>query len=470
MALNDGSTNGNGASEPASASNDEGNVQQQADAVIAATAAKQPGFIDKPTHDDLAAEWYRISEPTAWGMGEFRRYALGIWKSLSDDMARHELLKVIQAAKTFKINPTGSTIASVREVARAMKPVDVNQWDADTNILVCKNGTLHLPTRALRAHSPDDYQTSAVDYDYNPAAVAPVWTHVLNSLEANNPGVSAFLQEFSGYCLTTDTKHEIAVWLAGKRGSGKSTIIEGFQAMLGQGRCGLLGLGEIEKSTFALWDAPGKTLFISTEQPANFIRSTHVINAIISGEQIRVERKYHDAYPIRPTAKILWAMNEMPRVASAEDGIMRRVKVIQFKAFVGTRDETVKEAVRAEGPGIMNWALDGLARLTERGRFVIPKCIEDATEEFEAHNDIPRMFIEDECLTGAQYSAGAKELYDAYKNWCITNGHKPQASTNVVSDWLRLGFVRGSRTASGKKWLGVGLIDPIYRARSEDNK
>ena len=39
-------------------------------------------------------------------------------------------------------------------------------------------------------------------------------------------------------------------------GSGKSTLIEGYKAMLG-GRAGLLGLAEIQRSRFALAETAG---------------------------------------------------------------------------------------------------------------------------------------------------------------------------------------------------------------------
>jgi phage/plasmid-associated DNA primase len=62
-----------------------------------------------------------------------------------------------------------------------------------------------------------------------------------------------FSQEFSGYALTTDVSHEIALWLCGPPGGGRSTFITGLEAMLGE-KVGTLGLGEIERSRFALAD------------------------------------------------------------------------------------------------------------------------------------------------------------------------------------------------------------------------
>ena len=83
--------------------------------------------------------------------------------------------------------------------------------------------------------------------------------------------------------------------------------------MLGD-RAGLLGLADIQRSQFALSKLPGKTLVVATEQPSYYINSTHILNAIISGEEVQVEEKFKPSYAVIPHAKICWAMNELPRI------------------------------------------------------------------------------------------------------------------------------------------------------------
>ena len=131
--------------------------------------------------------------------------------------------------------------------------------------------------------------------------------------------------------------------------------------MLGN-RAGLLGLADIENNRFALANLPGKTLAISTEQPGDYIASAHILNALISGEPVNIDRKFRDAVQIIPKAKLCWAMNELPRVSDPNSGIFRRVKVVEFPQIPeDKRNPTLKDGIKAEGPGILNWALSGLA-------------------------------------------------------------------------------------------------------------
>src|SRR5215217_6772459 len=129
--------------------------------------------------------------------------------------------------------------------------------------------------------------------------------------------------------------------------------------MLGA-RAGLLGLAEIERSRFALGNVPGKTLLVSTEQPSGYLAAGHILNALISGEPMEIERKYRDSYNIVPHAKIAWAMNETPRISDASSGLFRRVKVVEFPELLPLeRDPQVKVSIATEGAGILNWALEG---------------------------------------------------------------------------------------------------------------
>jgi len=270
--------------------------------------------------------------------------------------------------------------------------------------------------------------------------------------------VAPFLQEFAGYALTTDTSHELALWLYGPPGGGRSTFLAGLGAMLGP-RAGLLGLSEIQRNRFALADIPGKTLLTATEQPAGYLRTSHVLNALISGEPIQVEKKYRDPFVLVPRAKIAWAMNELPRVGSASDGLFRRVKVLHFEGMPeGERDPAVESAIEGEGAGVLNWALVGLERLRERGRFEVPDAVKDATARWQETNDVPALFVAEVCTIGEGKRTTGGNLYFEYKHWCETNGHKPKSSTSVSEDWQRLGFER--KRIKGKTYY-MGLSVPI---------
>jgi putative DNA primase/helicase len=374
--------------------------------------------------------------------------------------------EVLEEAKDEGVRPTAGTRSSIEKLAQARAFVPDETWDANEDILVCQNGTLEISSSILREHQPQDYALGTVPYEFDPEAQALAWHEFLATTV---PEAATFLQEFAGYCLTVDTSHELAVWLYGPPGSGKSTFIEGMRAMLGD-RAGLLGLADLQRSRFALSKVPGKTLLTATEQPSDFLASTNTLNSLISGEEVPVEEKFKPSYTVIPRAKILWAMNDLPRIKDANSGLFRRVKVVAFPKLRVEPDPSVKDRIRDEGAGILSWALEGLSRLKEREHFELPKVVREATEGFREANDIVAAFVKEACLVAddpEDYEEQAGKLYEAYRHWCRENGHKPFSSTAIAPEWRRLGL--GERRLHGRKYYtGVKMDEGWIGEQGED--
>ena len=409
-----------------------------------------------PTDDELAARWIATQPLTAYARSNFYRYENGLWQIHPEPIAKREIKGVLEAAKAEKVRPTKSLLASVHALAQYDVAQRDTDFDSSSDYLVCRNGTLHIPTRRLGPHDPKLYITTGVNYDYDPDAKAPAWMRYLEWLDEQcGVDVVEFLQEFAGLALTPEMKYEIAIWLVGKMGGGKSTFIEGIRAALSD-RVTRLGLSDVARSRFALTNLPGKTLATCTEQPSDFIAQTDTLNAIISGETITVERKFEHPYDFNPTVKLLWAMNEKPRVADPNNGIFRRVHIINIPPIDDAdKDVTLKPRIQLEGPGILNWCLEGWERLTHRGFFVKPLTVAEASHDFQLSSDICALFM-DECMTrdpqplAPTMRERSGDLYKSFKQWALDNGHKPLSSHRAAERWQALGLER--RSIHGQKY------------------
>jgi putative DNA primase/helicase len=401
-------------------------------------------------HPELRDRWIERYPGFVRGHHEWMAYERGIWTPVHDHIVNRQVMDVLEGSQSEGVKVTDALVSGIRRLAEYATFVPREAWDANEDAMVFENGTLEITQRRFRDHDPKDYATARLPYDYDPEARCDVFEAVLNKAI---PDVASSLQEFAGYCLTTDTGHETALWLKGPRGSGKSTVIEGLAAMLGP-KHGILGLGEIEMSRFALARIPGKTLLTSTEQPSSYLKSTHVVDTLISGETLTVERKGKDAEEIRPVAKLVWAMNDAPRIANTTSGIFRRVQIIEFPELRDERDPAIKEMVKDEAPGILNWALKGLERLQERDGFDWPESVKAATEAFQLSNDLPAQFVDEMCETGPSAKTSTRYLYEKYAEWCVEGGHKAASISRVNEDWKRLGF-EYKRTKKDRLWMGV---------------
>ena len=75
-------------------------------------------------------------------------------------------------------------------------------------------------------------------------------------------------------------------------------------------------------------------------------------------------------------------MNHKPIIRGTDRGIWRRVALIPFtQNFEQRDDKTLEEKLKAELPGILNWALDGLRDWQQHG---LGPCaaVDTATEEY----------------------------------------------------------------------------------------
>jgi putative DNA primase/helicase len=314
---------------------------------------------------------------TSYSSGTWMRFNGIIWEAKREDEVMQEVQDLIDSDRKLKLTASSSVLKSITELIRIRVSKADGAFDKEYDLVTFADCTYQISTHKILKHDSHHFLTSAFPFKYDPYARSDVWDMYLHRVFS--PECHNFMQEFSGLALTTDTRHEIAVWLYGLPGCGKSTFIEGLQAALGN-RAMVLGISDIENSAFGLTNLPGKTLAISTEQPEQ-LRAGNTLIQLISGERIVVNRKYKDPYEVVPHVKVLWAMNEFPAISKSASGLSRRIKVIEFPELPETeRKSSVKEQVKMSGQAIFNWALAGLYRLQERGHFVIPDSIKSASQ------------------------------------------------------------------------------------------
>jgi P4 family phage/plasmid primase-like protien len=397
---------------------------------------------DAESADDsaLARLWLYQHTDVRYSPHGWLRYGSGWWRTVDAGMVERDVLTLLDRtpAKT-----SHNRLKSVAALAGVHSYVPAEAWDANGNIVVCANGTLDLETFKLREHRPEDRALGGLSFDYDPSANAETWQSAIG--ERLLPDEWAFLQEFVGYALTTDCSYELAVWLIGERGTGKSTFVEGVQTIMGTRAAGL-SMTDLERSPHALQNIVGKTLLTATEQPGSYIKYADVLNKIISGEVVQINPKNKPIIDYRSTAKILWAMNKTMQIREGGSGLFRRIHPITFPAFEGKADPTVKERiVDFEGPGILAWAAEGLKRLKERGGFDVPESVRAAMVDYEYENNPVAQLLGELCEHDEQQETSKDWLYHVYKAWAQNAGYKPLNKNNLSTELKRLKVKEGRK-------------------------
>lgn len=321
------------------------------------------------------------------------------------------------------------------------------RMNGDQWTLNVANGLLDLRTQQLRSHGPEHLSSLQLPFPFAPAAGCPAW---LGYLEAAVPDAATrdVLQEWFGYCLIPTTKYEKALFLFGGGGTGKSTFIKTLRKLVGEGNCAAVGLEDLGDK-FRVGGLRDRLLNVVTEVNPTRALNDARFKAFVSGDPVTGEQKFKDPGVFQPFARFVVAANTPPRVLDQTDAFYRRVLMVRFEQkFVASpnpqadppekaQDPLLSEKLDAELSGILNWALAGLARLEERGRFDLPASLQANVRAFREDQDNALRFLHERCVFGPGLEVGATELYREYLAWCKAHGEKAHANNRfgqVVSN------------------------------------
>lgn len=79
---------------------------------------------------------------------------------------------------------------------------------------------------------------------------------------------------------------------------------------------------------------------------------------------------------------------------------------------------------QGELPGMLNWALVGLGRLRQQGRFTESVVGNSALEDYRDESNPAREFLK-EHFRPSESSIRCSLVYHFYCKWCLATGHKP---------------------------------------------
>jgi P4 family phage/plasmid primase-like protien len=336
----------------------------------------------------------------------------------------------------------------------------------ESNLLAVDNGLLDLDSGELRGHTADWFSTVCLPYAYHPNAACPHWLTVLGTnLEADAERI-ALLQEFFGYALVHSTDAQRCLILIGEGGNGKSVVLAGLHALLGDENVSTVPLEDFGRR-FAMAQTLGKLANIVAEVGELDRTAEGTLKAFVSGDRMSFERKGKDPFTARPTARLVLSTNNLPRFADKSEGVWRRLCLVPFNRHVHEQervpgmDKPEWWLKHGEVPGILNWALDGLKRLRGNGmRFTEPASCRAALEAHRRESDPCREFlVEHYAADDNGQPLRTAEVYDAYTQWCAANGQRHPLTAQAFGRQVRRVFgLEESRnhrfgTGVGKAWF-----------------
>jgi putative DNA primase/helicase len=333
--------------------------------------------------------------------------------------------------------PTRGKIGNLADALAAicLLPPDIDQpsWLDDRNdsctIVAVANGLLDVERRELLEHNSKFFNQTSVPFAYDPEAGEPKrWLNFLGELWPSEPEVIDVLGEWFGYVISGRTDLQKIFLMVGPTRGGKGVIARVLQALVGRKNVAGPTLNSLS-GEFGLAPLIGKPLAVISDARFAGKDSSIVVERLlsISGEDsLTVNRKFRDQWTGKLPTRLHIISNELPKLGDASTAVVgRMVLMLLERSWLGKEDLTLEPALHAELTGILNWALDGLQRLTITNGNAFTR-LTSAEEAVAAMRDLASpvgAFVRERCVVGPQHQIGTDQLYAAYKTWADDAGH-----------------------------------------------
>lgn len=349
-----------------------------------------------------------------------------------------------------------------------------------------QNGLLDIKTRDLIAHTPTYFSTTQLPFKYQPDAVCPEFQEFVLDITCNDSELVKMVQEMFGYCMQVgNPKHKI-FFLYGRTGrNGKSTVAKILQHLIGDRNTSALSLQQLSSdNTHLTVGLVNSQLNFSEEVSMKYIETTHLTNLTAEG-MITVNPKNKPPFLLKILTKFIVTCNDIPRFQSSQ-GMFKRQIIIPFNAsFEGKENFNIVDELLLEAPGILNWALDGLDRLNQKG-FTIAEASAIEMEEAKLESNpvieyIRTMFdfdltSEQRYYSGHIYGLPADKESEAteYLAWCKLMGIGAMSKKKFTMELKRFAddtkLFAVKRDGTGQSIIGLRRKLTMKRLREDIEK
>jgi P4 family phage/plasmid primase-like protien len=426
---------------------------------------------DKLIHVNETAEWFEFSAAYGWQAANVSAIDLAA-KFVAGKLMADALLE-LQAhperqgrSKLLARAQKSHNLASLRAMIEMAKSesgmhCSANQFDNDPMLLGVLNGVVDLKRGGLLAFSPAVHVSMRCNVAYMPEASCSRFEDYLHQVVPDSD-VRLFLQRWFGYCLTGLSTEKKFLMLLGVGDNGKSILIELFNWLLGSyaRKIETEMLMAHQRSPQAaspdIVALKGRRLVYANETSEGQRLADARVKDLTGGDTLTGRLPYGKAsVSFSPSHKLMLVGNHKPVITDTSSGMWGRVVLIPFDVVIppDQRDRQLLQKLQQEGPGILNWALSGLADY-RRNALCVPPSLDTVTKAYREEQDMVGEWVVDHCLRASELKSKSTDAYRAFKRWCYENGHGQPSKTTLTR---RLGASHIKQSPCRKYYLGIEL-------------
>lgn len=317
---------------------------------------------------------------------------------------------------------------------------------SNSTLINLQNGTLEIsPSQTiLRSFNSDDFLTYQLSFSYDPAAASPIFENYLNMVLPARE-LQEILSEYIGYLFIPNDrlKLEKTILLYGVGANGKSVFFDIINALLGRQNVTTYSLAKLTDQNGYYRAMIGNKL-VNYASEINKKLDPAFFKQLVSGEPIEARLPYGQPFILEKYAKLIFNTNELPRDVEHTNAYFRRFIIIPFNVTIPERlqDKSLaNKIITNELPGVLNWVLKGLKRLTTNHAFTRSSIVDEQIERYKNEADSSYLFLEEySYFPDPDNNRPLRELYTQYKEFCNENNYLAFSNRNFKKHLQIHGF------------------------------
>jgi len=309
--------------------------------------------------------------------------------------------------------------------------------DPGNRYLPLKNGIYDGNTKTLLPHSPSLPFKYTLPVEFDPEAKCDLFLNLFLRRVLSEEDVE-LLQMYFSQMLTGRNYSQRILVLTGKSGWGKGMVMGVLQGLFGEQCFGILRK-ELLFDRYELARHESRTMLYHPDMPTDYLTSSKasLFKQLVGGDLIWADRRNQDE-PVSFNGDFLCVLscNGKPQIYLDEDmdAWSRRLSVVEFKQPPhGIRIGKAAELLQREAPGILNWLIEGRAKLVKKGMQI--QLSEDQQQRVTSllfASDSARVFVRVSLIATKGRTIFTRDLYGSYRQFCRVRGVKAIGSRKFV--------------------------------------
>ncbi len=372
--------------------------------------------------------------------------------TIADDYRKHAK----RSESDAKIKAMLNLITGERGIMKSYKDFDNNSF-----LFACQNGTLNLLTNEFREHRREDGITKISPVIYDPLASCPRWIAFLTRIMRQHPEIIEYLQNFAGQCLTGEVREKsfYIFWGAGGD-NGKTTFIEQIKYILNEYAqvIPIAALIKENKSAIPvdLHSLNGARFAFASEPDFGETLTDGLIKRITGRDTMKTRTLHEKPTEWRVQFKLAIATNHQPKIPDASGAMWGRVKCVPFVEKIprDEQDKHLDEKLILEAPGILNWMIEGCKKWLASGMKepeIVTQTVAEYRENSDKLADYFNYFFEPKYDGFVPF----KIYYSLYKLWCANHEIRPVQEQTLPQLLAARGYTRGRSWYTNSKGESV---------------